>query len=461
MNRRSALRSLGALTAAAAAPRWLTGCAATEGRDRDARVAAGLTNIVVLCMENRSYDHFYGARALLEGRGGDGLKGDMWNPDREGRPVPIFRTTQGCIDDPPHGRGLSFVQMAEGKNDGFVRAYQQSSGGSSRDEVMGYLGREDLPISWALADGGTSCDRWFCSLLGPTWPNRMYLHSGQSGGLTENKLPGAGGLDWPSLWSHLNEAGVPWAYYFSTVPFVPLFRGLDSQGKVRRVDYEFFDDAAAGTLPPVVFIDPAFGVNDDHPPLPPILGQQLIASIYNALAASPQWVNTLFVITYDENGGLFDHVPPPRAADDRAREGFDQLGFRVPTVLAGPYVKPGYVSSVPYDHTSVLAHINRMFGLKALGARDAAARDLSDAIDQARLAAREPLPPLMLPPVAIDPSRHLSGCAASQARNDTARLADELRRVDGRWDRRGEAEAIVRNIARQLGRLERRLRAPA
>src|SRR5262249_39760005 len=150
---------------------------------------------------------------------------------------------------------------------------------------------------------------------------------------------------------------------------------------------EFFDDAKNGKLPAVTFVDPNFGRNDDHPPCHPVFGQQFIASVYAALAASPLWNQLLFVVTYDENGGYFDHVAPPKAPDDRAREGFDQLGFRVPAVIAGPYVKSGHVSSTVRDHTSIIAHIRGMFNLPPLTARDAAANDLSDLLDEKRLAA--------------------------------------------------------------------------
>src|SRR5262249_26126421 len=146
-------------------------------------------------------------------------------------------------------------------------------------------------------------------------------------------------------------------------------------------------DAAAGKLPPVTYIDPMFTANDDHPPHHPLLGQQLIAATYQALATSPHWERCLFVICYDEHGGFFGHVSPPSdAADERAADGFNQLGFRVPTLVIGPYVKQGYVSSVRRDHTSALRHIENVHGLAPLTMRDAAATDLSECLDEARLA---------------------------------------------------------------------------
>ena len=222
---------------------------------------------------------------------------------------------------------------------------------------MQYLLREHVPTSYALADAYTLCNRWFCSVLGPTYPNRYYWHSAQSNGIMDNTIPAT---IWTNLYDRLNAAGVDWTYYYGDVPVLSLL-GSAGDGHIKRFK-DFATDCAAGTLPPVVYIDPSFSLNDDHPPHHLSMGQQLIGAVYTALATSPQWKNILFCLTYDENGGFFDHVAPPTAADDLAAQGFDQLGFRVPTVVMGPYVKQG-VSSVVYDHTSVLRHIENMFGL--------------------------------------------------------------------------------------------------
>ena len=120
---------------------------------------------------------------------------------------------------------------------------------------------------------------------------------------------------------------------------------------------QFMFNCQAGKLPPVSYIDPFFYGNDDHPPIHPINGQELIATVYSLLAESPQWKNCMLVVTYDENGGFYDHVSPPKTADDLAEQGFDQLGFRVPAMVIGPYAKQGFVSSVTYDHTSALKHL--------------------------------------------------------------------------------------------------------
>src|SRR6185503_19168582 len=164
-----------------------------------------------------------------------------------------------------------------------------------------------------------------------TWPNRLYYTAAQSGGLMSNDLPpdGSGKFTFPTIFDSLDRAGVDWAYYYSDAPFFGLYERVPVE-RMLRLDLRFFSDAAAGKLPPVCCVEPAFARNDDHPPHHPILGQQVIASVYSALAAAPQWNELLFVVTYDEHGGFFAHVVPPKTAGHRAAAGFDQLGFRVP-----------------------------------------------------------------------------------------------------------------------------------
>jgi phospholipase C len=284
------------------------------------------------------------------------------------------------------------------------------------------LTREQLPVSWALADAYTSCDRWFCSVMGPTLPNRAYWHAASSFGLKVNNevlSDFSAGVPIPTIYNRLDAAGVDWAYYFGNLAVVSLLANPgpyqlelgpnDGTGHVRRFGDalerggQFFKDAAAGTLPPVVYIDPTFGENDDHPPVHPILAQELIASVYTALANSPQWKNILLVITYDENGGFYDHVPPPTTTDDTEAKfgipGFEQMGFRVPAMVIGPYVKQGYVSSVVYDHTSALKHLQNTFDLETLNPRMNAANDLMDCIDLDRLARGDWAPPAAIPMV--------------------------------------------------------------
>jgi phospholipase C len=388
MKRRDALKTIGGLGAAAGLSRLLPGCGG-GGPD-------GITTYVYMMMENRSYDHFFGSRSMLEMKPGDGLTMAMTNVDRSGMPIPPWHPDQLqlCDIDPPHGWDALHASFNNGANDGFVVQHQLDHDSMTAIEPMQYLTRNEAPVSYALADRYAIADRWFCSVMGPTWPNRFYWHAATSKGLMRNDLP----TPLLSIYDRLRDKGIDWAYYHGSIPVVSAISDFDVTNNVHFFS-DFLDDAAAGKLPPVVYIDPAFNVNDDHPPVHPINGQELIATVYGALAASPQWKNCMLVITYDENGGFFDHVPPPKTVDDLAAMGFDQMGFRVPTLVAGPYVKQGHVSSVVYDHCSALRELEVAFGLESLNQRTAAANDLSDFIDTDRLARGDWQPPIALPPV--------------------------------------------------------------
>jgi phospholipase C len=464
MRRRDALKTLGALAGSAYASKLLSACGNSSGAGR-------IDTIVYMMMENRSYDHYLGSRSLVEGLPGDGLLASMSNPDTNGQDVPVFASggsdvAQCVANDPPHGWSESRVQFGSGMNDGFVRAHQARHG-SGVIEPMSYMLREHVPVTHALADAYTTCDRWFGSMLGPTLPNRMYWHAGTSNGATTNDevLDGAfNGI--PSIYHQLEAAEVEWAYYFGDVPVIAVIEDIPTEGKIRRFNNEFLKDAARGTLPPVCYIDPSFSANDDHPPHHPLLGQQLIAATYQALATSPQWENCLLVITYDENGGFFDHVAPPKAADERASLGFDQLGFRVPTMVIGPYAKQGYVSNVQYDHTSTIKHLANAFALPPLTMRSDNANDLADCIDLERLEAGEPGAPITLPAVEIDETTLPASCSGSSFRtvdydHDILRWADADRATFAKWDRRSKTRDDIYEISEyldhhNLGRIKRR-----
>lgn len=434
MNRRDALKTIGGLAGAATLGKFLSAC----GSNDDGPV--GITTYVYLMLENRTYDHVFGARSWKEGKPGDGLRDGMTQLDTSNMPVapyqPMNLVTQMCVsNDPHHSWNSSREQWNNGANDGFLKVHQGSYPGAI--EPMQYLTRKEQPISWALADAYTSCDKWHASLMCGTLPNRFYWHAGTSAGYrtnevgTNNDRP----LDVDTIYHSLQKKGIDWRYYFGNLPVISIANSRLAESRRFTNEYiqecvknfgdsqfgegRFFRDAAEGTLPPVTYIDPAFYVNDDHPPTHPMLAQALIASIYTALATSPQWKNCLFVVTYDEHGGFYDHVAPPNLpadADDTAarfpldEDGqmtagpneFTQLGFRVPAMVIGPYVKQGYVSSVQYDHTSALKQLQNAFDLEPLTARMAAANDLSDCIDMERLAAGDWAEPVKLPQFEFD-----------------------------------------------------------
>jgi phospholipase C len=428
MNRRDALKTIGGLAGAATLGKFLPGCSSDDGNE-------GITTFVYLMLENRTYDHVLGARSWKEGKPGDGLRDGITQLDANNMPVSLYQpqnlAAQMCVsNDPHHSWGSSRGQWNMGANDGFVTVHQADYPGAI--EPMQYLTRKEQPITWALADAYTSCDKWHASLMGPTLPNRFYWHAGKSAGYrtnavgTNNDRP----LDVDTIYHRLQAKNVAWRYYYGNLPVISVAnsrlapeRQFDNEylqasvknfGDSEFAEGQFFLDAKNGTLPPVTYIDPAFYVNDDHPPTHPMLAQALIASIYTALATSPQWKNILFVVTYDEHGGFYDHVAPPNldaSADDTATRfpvdeagqptsgpnEFTQLGFRVPALVIGPYAKQGYVSSVQYDHTSALKHLQNAFGLDPLTARVDAATDLSDCIDMERLKAGDWAEPIQMP----------------------------------------------------------------
>ncbi|HVK74119.1 MAG TPA: alkaline phosphatase family protein [Kofleriaceae bacterium] len=451
MRRRDALKTLGAMAGAAGAARLLPGCDDGDGGippDGPVVYPAGIHNIVYVMMENRSYDHQLGARAL-QGLPGDGLMAGMSNPDTAGTEIPIFEAgltdRDLCVPDPPHSWPRSHEQFANGTNRGFVVAHQGAHRNTSLIDPMQYLVRAHAPVLWKLADEYTTCDRWFCSVMGPTWPNRMFWHAGTSLGTSTNEVP-VESFD-ATIFHRLNAKGVDWKYYYSDLPFVALL-GLTAEGHIGSLE-DFLNDARAGTLRPFTYVEPSFGFNDDHPPHHPMAAQQFVAMVYTALATSPQWANTLLVITYDEHGGFFDHVPPPTVADDRAADGFDQLGFRVPAYVVGPYVKAGFVSSVQRDHTSALRHLIDHFALDPINTRTSAATGLSDAIDEERLTAETPRDPVEIPAVEVDESELDPACrnAAERRDLDLYAYADAHPELFARWDRR----AKIRDDAYLIG----------
>jgi phospholipase C len=455
ITRRQAITRIGGGTAAALIAPRLFGCGDSGGGPGDN--PSGITHLIEVCMENRSFDHWFGAKALL-GRpgGGDGLTAAMANKRLDGTEVKVYPAGASglCVQDPPHGRTSALAQMNGGKMDGFLTEHELDHGPGADPVVLSYMLEEHIPFSWKLAERFTICDRWFSAMAGPTWPNRLYLHSAQCGGLTSNMLPASGAFDWATIYNRLNDKGVGWTYYWSDLPVAGLWKDLPTAYNVRRIA-EFFADCEAGTLPQVSVVEPAFGANDDHPPHHPMLGQQFLSAVFHAVARSPHWNNCLIVITYDEQGGFFDHVPPPVFPDLHADQGLGQAGFRVPTIIAGPYVKQGFVDSTVREHSSLVRHIRSMFGIDPLTPRDEAAADLSAALDLERLAANDPLPPPDdLPEVVVDESMIDDACYkrspryARYAKNDLEHLADTG--YFGALDLRAELPDTLRLVAGQL-----------
>jgi phospholipase C len=357
----------------------------------------GIESIVVLMMENRSFDHFLGALksdAIYKNASTvDGLTGNETNPAPNGDPVKVFNMTNFTPADPPHSWSASHQQWDSGMNDGFVKAHA----GSSQNDVMGYHDRAQIPFYYWLADNFTVCDRWHASVMGPTWPNRYYLHACSSGGKKDNTPYISGGPT--TLWSRMKDAGQSFKNYRAGVVawYTGGFLGQSAQINPVVPLSEFFDDAKSGKLPAFSIIDPDFQAADDHPSHDIIKGQVFVASIYKAIAESPQWPRTLFVIIYDEHGGFYDHVSPGMAYDDAAE--FQQYGFRIPAFVIGGMVKRSHLNHTLFDHCSVGATLATRFGIPSLNQRMTTANDLSSCIDPDLVKNPAPPPPGMPMPM--------------------------------------------------------------
>lgn len=402
MKRRTVLGGGAAGLVASALP----GCSKDEPGD-SAAALAGIDHVIVVMMENRSFDHYLGSLKVVEGRDIEGLTGDESNPDPDGNPVTVFHLEENCQEDPPHGWGSSHDQFADGTNQGFCQEHWDRVGPEQGAWAMGYYTRDQLPIHYALADHFCVPDHYFCSVMGPTWPNRLYGQSASSDGEQGNNIDAAP-FPQKTIFEAIAEGGLEWRYYYTDVPFVGLYEDHWQTDHIGVVE-DFLADAAAGDLPAFTWIDPGFGFNDDHPPHHPGLGQMFLALIYEAVARSPAWDRTLLLITYDEHGGFHDHVPPPTTADERASKGFDQLGFRVPALVCGPWVKQGTVSTV-FDNTSILRLVCELFDLPLWNERLEGIASLEDCLDRDRMDRNEPLEPAVLPTFEVPESEITDDC---------------------------------------------------
>ncbi|TNE86866.1 MAG: twin-arginine translocation signal domain-containing protein [Deltaproteobacteria bacterium] len=456
LNRREVLKGLGAATASGA----LAGCKPEEPLE-----PGTIEHVVLVMMENRTFDHMLGSLSLVEGRDDiNGLQDGMSNPHPDGGDVPIRRMLpeENCLPDPPHSWSSSHAQYADGEMSGFVSTYLNRFPNVDPSLCMAWLGREDLPASYAMSDAYATCAAWFSSLMTSTWPNRLYAVAADSAGMTGNDYPPGESLNFPieTIFERLDASGITWGAYPAVASMLTLFfRNLRQRDEIYTLE-DFFDACEDGTLPSVSWVEPAYGLADDHPPAHSLLGQVFMASVHNAVANSPQWDKTLIVFYYDEHGGFFDHEPPPTVADDRASQGFDQLGARVPAIVCGPWVRPGHVSDVQFEHCSALAEIERLFGVDPLTTRDANANDLSSLLDEERMATGEPYPPAELPVIEMTSDEIRAQCDAARSRNTLgqpeAEAALDALQLGHPHDRRDDYDGVMERFlarAQQLGAL--------
>jgi phospholipase C len=367
-------------------PGTLPNIALPEGAD----TLPQIEHIVVLMMENHSYDDHFGMLKRGDGfeLGSDGqpLDANHYN----GQLLKAYHWPSTCQLHavPSQSWDSSHLAFNRGRNDGFVKG--------SGPAAMGYWDGTDLPFYYGLGETFPVADRYFCSVLAQTYPNRRFLVAGTAAGIisTTNEAllapePPAG-----TIFERLNQHGISWLNYYNDLPaavgVIPSV-AVKNQTKIAKAS-RFVTDAAAGRLPAVSFVDPNFSHQSEENPQDVRQGERFAAAIINAAMHGPAWEKTLLIWTFDEHGGYYDHVAPPRAIrpDDIPPDihvppdlpgAYDRYGFRVPTVIVSPYARPGYVSHVVHDHTSVLKLIETKWNLPALTYRDANADNLLDSLD--------------------------------------------------------------------------------
>ena len=349
-----------------------------------------IDHVVIFFQENRSFDHYFGTRKGVRGFGdpdvaqtyqGRSIWHQPYDKAPDGYLLPYHFDTRvsssACSKDPDHSWVGQHGAWSEGRNDGFA--------GFIGPESMGYFTRADLPYYYALADAYTLCDHSFCSVLGPTQPNRLYSMAasvdaeGTHGGPVA--INGLGPYTWTTYPERLQKAGISWRVYHeaddyddNVLKYFKAFQDLSPSdplhdaAMVNRSATAFMDDARAGNLPQVSWIV-APGAKSEHPSYAPAVGEDMTRQIIEAIAADPKlYAKTLFILSYDENGGFFDHVPPPTAPPGTPGESISDkpigLGFRIPTLIVSPWSRGGRVASEVYDHTSTLLLLEKRFGVE-------------------------------------------------------------------------------------------------
>ncbi|HEX9994852.1 MAG TPA: alkaline phosphatase family protein [Acidimicrobiales bacterium] len=360
--------------------------------------ASGVDHVVLVMMENRSFDHLFGWVPGARGR-----QAGLVYADDDGREYATHRLTdyQGCDHpDPDHSFEGGRVQYDGGACDGWLRS------GANDEFAIGYYTGDQLPFYRGVARSWTVCDQWYSAIMAETYPNRFYQHAAQTDRI-HNSFDVA---TMPTIWDRLAAAGVDGRYYYVDLPFLALWG--DRYLPIARPYAQFLADCAAGTLPAVAFVDPKFldegsGTSaDDHPHADLRAGQHFLNQVYEAVSSGPAWERTLLVIDYDEWGGFFDHVPPTEAPDVHPE--WALRGFRVPAVVVGPRARRRHVARAAYDHTSVLKLVEWRWDLAPLTPRDAAARNLAEVLDFDRP------PDLTAPRYAVPPFAS-APCAPSSA----------------------------------------------
>jgi phospholipase C len=420
-----------ALVAAAAVLLLIGGPAASQ----QAQSRVPIDTLVVVMQEDRTFNNYFGTYPGANGWP-EGFEMPRDPDDSSAGSVAPHKLTETRTISLPHSEKAMLGAYNDGAMDSFVAAAEEY-GAPDGALAMGYYDYNDIPFYWQLADEFVLTDNWFSSVMGPSFPNHLYLFAGtryaksatdESGNpLRYDSIP-ADGMELDTIFDRLEEAGVSWKVYIQgyrpdvTYQNAEARAGLHPQasqliwvplvGIPRFVNdpvlnsklvplAEYFQDARDGTLPNVSFITPS-GLSE-HPPGDLTLGHFFATDLLEALMLSPHWESSAYVLTWDEWGGFADHVAPPQVDADG-------YGMRVPGLIASPYAKRGFVDSTLYDHTSVLATIGDWWGLAPLAERDANANAFENAFDFTQ----EPRDPLVLsvdynPPIPeIDPAEQVA-----------------------------------------------------
>jgi phospholipase C len=395
-----------------------------------------IKHVFVLMLENRSFDHLLGFSQI---KGIDAITGQPtaiegldaardWNAGPNGQPVHVSSPADWAMpDDPGHefpdvqeqlcGAGGVYPHI---NNSGFVSNYAKIDP-ANPGEIMKCYAPEQLPVITTLAREFAVCDHWFSSMPGPTWPNRFFIHAASSGGLDHSPsnadmatsiLVNGYKFDNGTIYDCLDDEGISWTIFKGDAfPQALAISGMTlrlAEGRFR--DMEDFEKHVLnpGYSTSYAFIEPDYHAmsdfacgNSQHPKDDVTRGEALIKRVYETIRRSPHWENSLLILTYDEHGGFYDHVPPPQTVapgdsstdPENNRYGFDfkQLGVRVPAIIISPLIPRGTIDHTEYDHTSVLATLEHIFGLQALTARDLHANPLNHLLSLATPRSDAPL----------------------------------------------------------------------
>ncbi|HEY7212010.1 MAG TPA: phospholipase C, phosphocholine-specific [Bryobacteraceae bacterium] len=429
--RRRLLRgAAGSALAAAAAlmPTHVRRMMAQEPRRRGA--FSDIKHVVLLMQENRSFDHYFGTLAGVRGFGDPRAlqlangQSVFHQPDAEnpkGYLLPFHLDTHASsaqkIPSTSHAWAVQHEAWNGGRMDRWLPAHRKADGAHG-PYVMGYYTRADIPFQFALAEAFTVCDAYHCSVMGPTWPNRMYWMTGtidpdgKGGGPIINNHAPKEGYRWTTYAERLEKAGVSWKLYqqddnygcnmlstFKVFRDAPAGSALHTKGMLRGPVGQFEYDAMHDRLPAVSWIVPT-SFQSEHPDYMPADGAAFVASKIDAIAANPDvWAKTVFILDYDENDGLFDHVAPPFAPAGTAHEFVSGLpiggGFRVPCIVISPWTAGGWVCSQNFDHTSVLQFLEKFTGVRESNISDWRRQTFGDLTSVFRFEEEQARPPVL------------------------------------------------------------------